>query len=373
MPIIDNCNFIFLNNNQFNVNYASLSVDSEQVSYPLTNAFTTDLYTQWKMESFFRIDSSNDTLYVNDGADQVASLTNDDYTGDELATEIQTQLNAVSSNWTCSYSSTTNKFTIGNSGSVTIQLSNQTNAAWFTIGFASIVNQAGTSFVAEEQRNHYPSISLTADFSYAQNIGACVLLSPLGTPFTLSESATITVEGDNLNFASTAALSKTMTVTDKGAFLFINDVESNYRYWRITIEDMYNFNGPEIAIGYLYLGYASQANERNVANGLTYGLKDTSKISVAENGSLYFDEKIKKNNFGNINIPLARKTTRDLIYELYQENGLTRPFIFSIDPKTEITNSIDDMTKLVRFASEPTFKHVKYDIFDISFTLEEVI
>lgn len=373
MPVIDNVNFTFLANNQLEIGYNSASIDSEQGSYPFTNAIDTNLYNQWRTDSFFKIDSTNNSIYINDGSDKTVTIASGTYTGTTLATEVQTKLNASSSNWTCSYSTTTYKFTIGNSGSVTIRLSEQTNATWFTLGYSSITNQTGTSFAADEQRNHYPSITATIDFGYSANIGGVALLSPKGSDFSVSEGATITVEGDNLNFLGTSALTKSMIVTKNGAFLFINDVESNYRYWRITITDIYNLSGPELIIGHLYIGSALQANERNISTGLDYSLNDNSNISRAENGALYFDEKIKTTAFGSLNIPLARKTTRDTIEELFQDKGLTRPFIFSIDPKTEITTTVDKMTKFVRFASKPVYKNIKYDIFDISFTLEEVI
>lgn len=373
MPIIDNVNFTFLNNNQLGIGYNSLSVDSEQGSYPFTNSLDTNLYKQWRTDSFFKIDTTNNTVYINDGADKTATITSGNYTGATLATEIQSRLNVVSSGWTVTYSTTTYTFTISNIGSVTLRLSEQTNGAWFTIGFSSITNQTGTTFTGDEQRNHYPSVSVEIDFGYSANIGGVVLLSPKGADFTISEGATITVQGDNLGFLGTPDLTKTVTITKNGAILFINDVESNYRYWKITIEDIYNLSGPEMAIGYLYIGNAQQANERNVSTGLDYSLSDDSKISRAENGALYFDEKIKTNKFGSINIPLARQTTRDIIFDLFNENGTTRPFIFSIDPKGEISTTVDQLTKFVRFTSEPIFKNIQYDIFDISFTLEEVI
>ena len=370
MPIIDNCDFQFMYNNQFDSAYNSLTIDSEKSGFPFTNAIDTDLFKEWKIESHFKIDATNNKLYVDA---LTATLTIANYTGATLATEVQTQLNAVSSGYTVAYSTTTHRFTITNSGSVSLILSNQTTAAWFTLGYSSITDQTGTSFPADEQRNHYPSVQVTIDVGYNANIGFLGIFSKLGTPFSISENATVTIEGDNLNFLGTIALTKTATITQNGAFSVINDVESEYRYWRITIEDIYNINGPEINMGYLYLGYASQANERNISVGFNHGLVDRSVTSVAENGTLYFDSKTKTNQFGNITIPLAKETTRDVIEDLFQTVGKTTPFVIAIDPKTEISSSIDKFTKLVRFTSDPVYNHIHYNIFNISFTLEEVI
>ena len=370
MPIIDNCDFQFMYNNQFDLTYNSLTIDSEKSGFPFTNSSNTDLFKEWKIESHFKIDATNNKIYVDA---LTATLTVANYTGATLATEIQTQLNAVSSNWTVTYSTTTHRFTLDHTGIVTLILSNQTNAAWFTLGYTSIVDIPDTNFVANEQRNHYPSVQITIDVGYNANIGFLGIFSKLGTPFSISENATVTIEGDNLNFLGTIALTKTATITQNGAFSVINDVESEYRYWRITIEDIFNLNGPEIGIGYLYLGYASQANERNVSSGFDHGLVDNSTVSIAENGSLYFDSKTKTNQFGSINIPLAKETTRDVIEDLYKTVGKTTPFVIAIDPKTAISSTVDKFTKLVRFASDPVFNHVHYNLFNISFTLEEVI
>lgn len=62
---------------------------------------------------FLIVAGVNDVLPFNDGSDKSATLTAGAYaTGAALATEVQTRLNALSTDWVCTYSTTTLLFTI---------------------------------------------------------------------------------------------------------------------------------------------------------------------------------------------------------------------------------------------------------------------
>lgn len=58
---------------------------------------------------------NNKLDFKTSGTPFTATFTAGDYTGAALASHIQTQMNAVSANWSCSYSATTGLFTFGNS------------------------------------------------------------------------------------------------------------------------------------------------------------------------------------------------------------------------------------------------------------------
>lgn len=106
--------------------------------------------------------ADNDRIDFNDGATQVATIAPGAYgTFEALAAAVQTALNAVSSNWTCTFSRTTRKITIARS-SGTAQLLWQSGAFRTTacptlLGYQSAVDDTGASsytadFEREEER-----------------------------------------------------------------------------------------------------------------------------------------------------------------------------------------------------------------------------
>jgi hypothetical protein len=98
----------------------------------------------------------NDSLDINDGAVKVATLNPGYYTMDALATEAQRALNAVSTNWTVTFSRATLKFTVSHSGgTVSLLVSGGVNGGktgWTTLGFNFSNHISASSYVSDYQR-----------------------------------------------------------------------------------------------------------------------------------------------------------------------------------------------------------------------------
>ncbi len=99
----------------------------------------------------FVVDSTNNAVVFNDGADRTATLTAGTYTGAEMAVEIKTALeaaNAGSDTYTVAYDVTTKKFTItndsGNANAVDFLSENSGTTAEEILGF----NRTGHSPIA---------------------------------------------------------------------------------------------------------------------------------------------------------------------------------------------------------------------------------
>ncbi len=90
------------------------------------------------------IDSTNKTLYRNGAA---VTLSEGTYTGSGLATEIQTQLNAVQAGHTASYDSATRKYTITNStgSAVTFNWDNSSATAAGVLGYDTVESTVADS------------------------------------------------------------------------------------------------------------------------------------------------------------------------------------------------------------------------------------
>lgn len=87
---------------------------SQRLTLTLTDDYTVDLATGQvtivRDVGPYVVTIENNKLDIT--GPLVATITAGLYTAEDLAAEVQTQLNSVSSAWTCSYSETTNKFTL---------------------------------------------------------------------------------------------------------------------------------------------------------------------------------------------------------------------------------------------------------------------
>lgn len=116
----------------------------------------------------------NDKLNVNDGSNKTATVAAGIYTMEGLAAAVATALNAVSSNWTCTYSRTTRKFTVDRtSGTETLLTSsgaNKTTTAFTNLGYSSLSDLGGGTVAqheTEEDRLIIACLSSALDLLWA--------------------------------------------------------------------------------------------------------------------------------------------------------------------------------------------------------------
>lgn len=364
----------FCNNNQItDLDSANITASSALSLFPFSNAQDDARFRVWKPAGRFTIDSTNKNIYINDGSDKTVALTEADYTYSTLATHIQTQLNASSANWTCSYSTSTNKFTIGNSGSVTLRETQTTNAAWDTLGYTDGTDHSGTSFEADESRNH-TSESVVFDLGAAKAVDFFACIGQCGENLTISSSATITLKGNSVNSFSSPAVSKTLSRTDGGIFYFEDTNDMTYRYWKFEFEDKQNTVGPEgFVISNIYLGDYDTLTTTNVTRGLSRAMVDPSEEQVSIAGSKFYREKTKYWQYSSMGVLNLSQTERLALESFFQTNGRHKPFYIAIDPTNAISSTLDEMTHYVRFDGNPTYQHLNATYFNVGFALSEVI
>lgn len=377
-------NIRFAENNHAELTNQAIDYSSQLSSFPFTNAINKFRSKVWKPSGYFRVVSTqtngvnpNNKIYINDGSNKTATVATGEYTTPTLlCTAIASALNAVSSAWTCTYDTAgeTYKFTIAHTGSATLRLSQTTDSIASMIGFTSLTDQTGVSFEANEQRNHlYEEVIF--DLGYITPITFFALIGPLDEVFSISNSATITLQGNNLNEWNSPPFELVIDHNDKGCMRFLDDQDdTSFRYWRVEIDDKYNSGGPNaISIGHLYLGDYSTVTSRNVASGFSKALSDPSNRSISENGAIYFDRKTKYTVFTGINLDFMSRADKDTIRGIFEILGTTTPFYLSLDPTNAISDSIDEFTKYVIFDREPTYNHVKTDTFSIGMDFREVL
>ena len=377
-------NIRFMSNNFAGLTTGTVSSSTETTGYENDNIVNDYRSSTWRAAGFFEISdgsvtyegAANNLLYFNDGTDKTATITSIDpghVLPSDLAAIIQVDLNAVSSNWTVTYSTTTGKFTIANSGSVTLRETQTTDAIWDTIGFTSGTDNVGTSFEADEQRNHTFEW-LKIDMGAQQTIDTVLLVAAANADFPLSSTATLKVQANSTDVWSSPPLDTTLTFNDLGSYTFLTSAVA-YRYWRIYTKDRTNTLGAAKCVEYgnVYLGDYDELSARNINRGFQHRKIDPSTISESENSVVYYDKRTKFNVFDNLVVKYAQLTDKATIEDLYTLVGKTVPFYFSLDPETAISTNQSDFTKMVTFQGEPSYTQEISDYYNIGFALREVI
>ena len=351
---------------------------SAMSGFPITNLTNQQRSLVYRPNGNFTIGATNDEIYINDGTDKTVSLTNANYSGGAaLASHIQTQLNASSTNWTCTYSTTTNKFTIArSSGTDTLRFTQTTNAAWDTLGYTTATDEsAATHGVADVARIHTDEW-IKFDLGTALSVTEFHLISPLSMVFPISTTATLQLQGN----ASDVWTSPTIDVTpvrDKGGIHhYLDDIEdTSFRYWRFRWVDRTNtVGGQGFHLGHVYLGDYVTCTTTNVATGFGRRTVDPSERFESDAGALFHRSRTKFRIFEGLSIGLMDEVSeRQAIEDLFDTVGIQKPFYLSLDPLETYSTFLSEMTAYCRFQGEPQFQHVIRDIYSLQFAVREAI
>lgn len=365
----------FLNNNFAASSGTTLTASSEQTGFEIENAVDPQRFRLWSPSGSFTIDSTNNKIYINDGSNKTVTLTSATYTTPTLmAAHIQTQLNASSSNWTCTYSTTTYKFTIGRSGGTrTLRFSQTTGAAWSTLGYTgSGDTTTGVGLAADEVRIHTDEW-VHVDLGFAREVTAFIFIGAAGEAFTVT--STVTVMASNTDNFSSPDLTVTVTPDRDGAYRMLDDqAGTTYRYWKIKWSDPTNIEitSTGFRINQFYLGDYVSPTTRNVNTGFKPTLVDPSAVSVSENGGMFFRRFTKYWMLENLVIQYLESTDRTDLCDMYEDLGKTTPFFIVLDPLEAISSRVGEFIKYVVFTNWETDQFI-FDQFTLSFSCREVI
>ena len=366
------CFFRVMENNFAELTQSGITFTSELSAFPGLNVINKFRSRTWKPSGHFEITSSNRNLYFNDGTNKVANIAIGSYaTPLLLATEIQTKLNAISSAWMVAYSTSMFKFILSNTANVYLRKSVSTSAIWDTIGLVgSVDTPLGTTHIADEQRNHTHE-AVTFDLGYNAQIDFFSCIGPLDEDFTVSDSAAIKLQANNVLLWTAPPVDITLVRSNDGLREFLDSV-NGYRYWRFYIEDRLNPLGPEgLVFGHIYLG-TQETFSRNISTGFQLSQVDPSTSQTSEAGAIYFNEKAKYTAFEQVQVGLIPKDDRENLRKIFNRLGISTPFYIAVDPKNKISDA-QDFTKYVVFENEPVFNHVIYDIFSMNMKVREVL
>jgi len=357
---------------------ANYTYSSQMSGYPVTNILNTNRDKIWKPAGYFLINSSNEKIYINDGADKTATITNSGYTSPTaFATAVTTALNVVSSNWTCSYNDVAGSYKFKltrSSGTAVLRQTQTTSAAWDTLGYKGATDISGSPFTADEQRNH-TSEFLQIDLGVQTEVGFFAAIGPLDEIFGLSAAGTLKVMGNNVNDWTSPGYTKTLTASAKGLIANFDDtVNTYYRFWRFEYIDRMNGLGPEgISIGHIYIGGYETITSSNVQRGLSRQIIDPSIKNDSESGKRYFDTRPRYEEFSDISIVNMTAADKDIVEQIGYDYGLRTPLFVSFDPALRISTDETEYTRFLYFINMPRVNHLFKDYYAMSMAFAEAL
>jgi hypothetical protein len=141
----------------------------------------------------------------------------------------------------------------------------------------------------------------------------------------LTETATITLQGNDTDAWGAPALEETVPWRENIAILDFN--ESTYNFWRILITDDDTNADGYIELGGVFLGTYLQMPGMKKDQTLSY--QSESKSSVSPSGQNYGDERYEYRN-PSFNFPLITHDQRDNLNEMFIANKNIKPMIVLI-------------------------------------------
>lgn len=358
----------FMDNNLASFASAIFSSDSSGFE----NLYDENLSKAWAPNGTWWIDGRNDRIYVNDGGPITVFLTHGAYTRSQLLVEIETQLEAqTSETWTVTAVGTAFRIRLDGTAA-TLELSKRTSAIWDDIGFTSIIDEPlVTTELVTGIGVYHGQEYIEVDFgNNANEISFMSLIGKHNKVFSLTSNAVVTVKMDNnTSNWDNPAVSQLVEVTPRGLFYFFDLPDCRYRYLRLEIVDRSNST---LEFSYFYAGNYLEIN-RNITIGYQKERIDPTDVQETESGRRYFNIKDRYERWDGMVIEYPTRSDRLKIEQMWHDFGRFKPFFISIDPTTNISNDLSELTRFVYFNSDVNYDHNIRDLYSINFTVRDVI
>jgi hypothetical protein len=355
--------FMYINS----LEYATLTANSGNLAgFPASNVVTKNRGNLWVTKGNFTIGATNNKLYIGSST---YTLTNGSYTPATLVTHINAVILA-GTGLVFSYNVVFNfRFSNPTAGSVTLNLSNQTNAAWSTLGFLGSVDIVITPAQAEDgEIRVHTSEYLYYDIGYAMDIDFFALLPQRNTQNMLTTGAVINIKASNTNDISSAPLSVDITPGDEATYYFLETGSAiAYRYVWITITDISNPNGPNLVFSQLFLGGYSSI-DRTVGNGFSLQNVDRALRTESQAGGLYFERYGRHKSISNLSFSNITRLQKRELDQVFFDLGKSSNFYISLEGGN-LNDDIYEYTDYVVFESDATITKGSANLFDASFNV----
>jgi hypothetical protein len=356
-----------------------LSATSEDSNFPASNMSDPLRARAWRSAGYFEIGSTNKYIDFKEsggGSELTATLTEANYSVDDLETEIKTRMEAAGAEtYTISFSSSTGLWTISTGGSfLSLLNATGTNAANNvldkSLGFESADRTGATSYTGSAIALHTIErliVDLQAGFTSTPVDSVAIVIDPVrGNQF--SEQATLTLKANNTLDFSSPSVSQSLTFDDDhdiATHFFTAD--QSYRYWAVEISDPSNPN-LFVELHTLILGDGTQLS-KSPDIGFTYRITDQSRRSRNEFGHEYYDVYPNSHGF-EFNYTVMTYADLETLSDIYEEVGNVTPVAIAFDTTEQIFDK-DRMFIYGRLVGSIEGKHRVLNLFDEPLKIEE--
>lgn len=339
-----------------------IQYSSQQTSFPATNLVGDVRSTLWKPNGLFEITTSNQTVWVNATSFNIPVGS---YTFATLATAFGTASGGLSLTLARAGSGL---ITISGS-SFTLKLSTTTNAVWNSLGYFRTADETGTTVTADE-RAYSTGEWLKVDLGLAQPCHFAALIPEVDQVFSIDlTSATVRIQGNNVDLWTAPLVDEVMEVSYRGAFSAPAST-ATCRYWRIFIHDPTN-NAISVAVA--YIGSAYIPVDTNIATGFTRVRVDPSERIYSESGTLYSDRRPKYVQLSSMQVQFLKDADLTEIEQLVYDLGVDQPFFLCIDPDVSVSSSLEEMTHYVAVDGASKFGHILRGYYTLNLEFREVV
>lgn len=312
----------------------------------------------------------NDKIDITEGGtgDAIATLTAGNYaTGALMAVQVATAINAAATDntWTCTYSTSTYKFTIGHDNVQTGGLewdggASAATSAGECLGYDTSADDTGATSYVGDDATYKSREYIQFDFAAAKSV-KCFGLEGTNLP----SDATITIWADSTTTFTPDFTDTIPQGTDTDLWFEWISVQT-YRYWRIILDDISNDDG-YTEIGVPWISSYTEPG-RSVEQRYQEPRQELSRVAVADQGSHYVDIKPTRKGY-NVQFRSLSASDRDAL-ELFADFAVTgRNFFWGYDP----LNDAVDKTKYMSLLSPMTIAESPYARFDIALKMGGVL
>ena len=324
---------------------ATITVTSEHVNFPKEKLQHRDFNKMWHSNhgagsgwgNFLIVAAENDRLDFEDLGTtvRVAALTPGEYTADELAAHIETQMDATASTdtFTVEYLESSNKFKITDDAGIFELLwnsgANSGRSIATTIGFDDSADDTGAdNYTADYVRIHSEE-RITGDLASIQDIYAMIIR---GHNFQSAATVEAIFSADNW---TTIAEAIAFTVQDN-ILVLEWDTPKQYRYAGYRIKDVDN---PVfyVAAGVPYAGGQFQPETNFMGDG-SIDRQDPSNVLPSENGQ---ESSIQLDHFNvwAYSFHVKGLTEKGYFDALFNAMGNSKAFFYCEDPDLPLTTT----------------------------------
>lgn len=359
-----------------------LEASSSDPAFPVTNLSNILRTKVWRSSGRFVIDSSNNKIDFEDssgGAELTATLIDGEYTPEALATHIGARMTLAGASteadtYTCTYSSSTGRWTIATSGSYLSILwdsgTNTANSIGDTIGFDAATDSTGATTYTGPKIAIHTSERVTIDLGNTQAIDSfAICFHPfVGSKF--SSGATVKLQANAHPVWNSPSVDQSLTYDDRyNVITHFFTANQSYRYWSIEVVDPQNPN-LYVEIPTVLLAKATELTQLP-SIGFTQQATDFSLKSMTPYGQVYIDQNPIRRR---VTWPYSTLGESDLeaLLDVFSRVGTAIPIGVALDAEATVFDK-DRFFIYGTIVESIESEHVFYDLFNSGFTVEETL